>query len=285
MVEIPSGPFMMGSDVRDAFPADGEGPVREVLVSAFCIDWYAVSNRRFAEFVNVTGYCTEAETFGWSYVFAGHVHPDATDAIIDGVVEGAPWWRGVRGAHWRCPGGPGSTVDDLLDHPVVHVSWTDAAAFAAWAGGRLPTEAEWEKAARGGLNQAAFPWGDELTPDGSHRANIWQGRFPQHNTQEDGYAATAPVDAFAPNGFGLHNASGNVWEWTSDWFSRSWHLEERSRTRMDPAGPPAGQARVVKGGSFLCHASYCNRYRLAARTQTTPDSSLSHTGFRLAADV
>lgn len=282
MCDIPAGVFAMGSDAPDAVAGDGEGPVREVELAAYRIDAYAVSNDRFAGFVDATGYVTEAESFGWSYVFADHVLPQAREHVIDGRVPGASWWRGVRGADWRHPAGPGSNLDGVGDHPVVHVSWNDASAFAAWTGARLPTEAEWERAARGGLNQARYPWGDELTPDHEHRANIWQGRFPVHNTLADGYAATAPVTGFRPNGYGLYHASGNVWEWTSDWFSASWHRGARKETRTNPQGPPTGGARVAKGGSFLCHASYCNRYRVSARTQTTPDSSLSHTGFRLA---
>lgn len=285
MCDIPAGVFAMGSDAPDTFAGDGEGPVREVELAAYRIDAYAVSNDRFAVFVDATGYLTEAESFGWSYVFADHVHPQAREHVVDGTVPGASWWRGVRGADWRHPAGPGSSLDGVWHHPVVHVSWHDASAFAAWTGARLPTEAEWERAARGGLNQARYPWGDELTPDNEHRANIWQGRFPVHNTLADGYATTSPVTSFRPNGYGLHNASGNVWEWTSDLFSASWHRGAREETRANPQGPPAGGARVAKGGSFLCHASYCNRYRVAARTQTTPDSSLSHTGFRLAGDA
>lgn len=167
----------------------------------------------------------------------------------------------------------------------MHVSFHDAAAFACWAGGRLPTEAEWEKAARGGLDQAAYPWGDALLPDEEHRANIRQGGFPLRNTIADGYATTAPVRAYHPNKFGLYNTAGNVWEWTTDWFSPTWHQTATGDTRVDPHGPPTGSGRVAKGGSFLCHASYCNRYRVAARTKTTPDTTLSHTGFRLAADA
>lgn len=285
MVTIPGGVFRMGSDSAEGFADDGEGPVREVWVSAFRIDPVAVSNERFAAFVDATGYVTEAETFGWSYVFADHIHPDARAHVLDGEVPGAWWWRGVRGADWRHPCGPGSGIDKIGDHPVVHVSFEDAAEFAAWAGGRLPTEAEWEKAARGGLDQATYPWGDELSPEGRHRANIWQGTFPWHNTGDDRWITTAPVTSFPANGFRLHNTSGNVWEWTNDWFSPSWHRAESPATRHDPRGPSTGSGRVAKGGSFLCHASYCNRYRVAARTRTTPDSSLSHTGFRLAADA
>lgn len=281
MVRIPAGSFRMGGEDPDAFPSDGEGPVREVAVGEFHLDATAVTNTAFATFVKATGYVTEAERFGWSYVFYQLVSPTAR--VLDAHVPGAPWWLAVEGADWRHPGGPGTDAGRLARHPVVHVSWNDAAAYAAWAGKRLPTEAEWEKAARGGLDQARFPWGDELTPRGRHRCNIWQGEFPRHNTLEDGHLGTAPVDAFAPNGFGLHNMSGNVWEWCADWFSADWHAPARPETRVDPQGPPTGGGRVMRGGSYLCHESYCNRYRVAARTQSTPDSSTGHTGFRCAA--
>lgn len=285
MVLIPQGPFQMGGVDPDAFQDDGEGPVREVGLSPFLIDPTCVTNKQFATFVKATGYRTDAERFGWSYVFAGFVHPDAHGDVIDGVVPDAPWWAGVEGATWRAPEGKGSTITDRANHPVVHVSWHDASSYATWAGKRLPTEAEWEKAARGGLDRAVYPWGDELMPRGHHRANIWQGTFPRTNTEDDGYLGTAGVKSFRPNGYGLYNMSGNVWEWTSDWWSPNWHIEDRQETRTDPAGPPDGDAKVIKGGSYLCHYTYCNRYRVAARTQNTPDSSTGHTGFRCALDA
>lgn len=173
----------------------------------------------------------------------------------------------MNGAWWRCPEGPGSDLDGRWDHPVVQVSWHDAAAYCKWAGKRLPSEVEWEYAARGGLDQARYPWGDELTPGGEHRCNIWQGQFPVRNTAEDGHVGTAPVEAFAPNGFGLHNVSGNVWEWCADRFTG------------------ASENRAMRGGSYLCHDSYCNRYRVAARTSNTPDSASGNLGFRCAADA
>ena len=280
MVAIPGGTFWMGGDDADAVPGDGEGPVRQVTLQPFHIDATAVPNARFADFVQATGYTTEAERFSWSFVFAGFVHPGARGYVIDARVPGAPWWRAVRGASWLAPEGPGSTVDDRPDHPVVHVSWRDAAAYATWAGKRLPTEAEWERAARGGLDRKRFPWGDELTPGGRHLCNIWRGEFPARNTAEDGHRSTAPVDAFPANGFGLHNMAGNVWEWCADWFSRDWHATDAPRTRVDPTGPPTGNARVMRGGSHMCHHSYCNRYRVAARTANAPDSSAGHMGFR-----
>jgi sulfatase modifying factor 1 len=283
MVEVPAGDFLMGGEEPDAFPADGEGPVRTVRLARYFIDATAVTNRQFAAFVKSTGYRTDAERIGWSYVFHALLTEEARPAVREGVVPGAPWWLPVDGADWRAPEGPGSDVSKRPNHPVVHVSWHDASAYAAWAGKRLPTEAEWECAARGGLEQAKFPWGDELTPHGAHRCNIWQGEFPRHNSGDDGYLGTAPVKAFRPNRFGLYNTSGNVWEWCSDHWSATWHRQECPETRVDPQGPPEGDARVIRGGSYLCHASYCNRYRVAARTSNTPDSTTGHTGFRCAA--
>jgi len=262
VVALPGGTFRMGTDDADGFPEDREGPIRAVAVEPFAIGAHTVSNERFAEFVDATGHETDAERFGWSYVFAKFLTRELRRASPR--LEEAPWWCGVTGAQWRHPEGPGSDLDGRGEHPVVHVSWHDAAAYCAWVGGRLPTEAEWEYAARGGLDQARYPWGDELTPGGEHRCNIWQGRFPAHNSAEDGFTGTAPVDAFEPNGFGLYNMAGNVWEWCADPFDA------------------AGQNRAMRGGSYLCHESYCNRYRVAARTANTPDSSAGNLGFRCA---
>ncbi len=277
MILLESGTFLMGSD-DPSFPADGEGPIREVTVKPVWIDPFAVSNERFAAFIDATGHGTEAESFGWSYVFYQFLPSDFPPTR--GVAE-APWWRQVHGADWRHPEGPDSDLEGRLDHPVVHVSWNDAVTYAAWAGKRLPTEAEWEYAARGGLEQKRYPWGDRLVAGKRWHCNIWQGTFPTSNTAKDGHLGTAPVDAFEPNGFSLYNMSGNAWEWCTDWFGSD-HPPEQS---FDPKGPPQGQAKVTKGGSYLCHASYCNRYRVAARTSNTPDSSTGHMGFRLVRDA
>ena len=278
MVPIPAGEFQMGSDDRWAYPDDGEGPIRRVRVDAFRIDAYAVSNTRFAEFVDATGHVTEAESFGWSFVFGGFLPDDFPPTR--GVAH-APWWRQVEGADWRRPEGPHSTLEGRDDHPVVHVSWNDALAYCAWTGTRLPTEAEWEYAARGGLDGAVFPWGNDLEPDGQHRMNVFQGVFPQQNTGADGYLGTCPVDAYEPNGVGLYNVTGNVWEWCADWFHPTFHTRD---TRTNPQGPASGTNRVTRGGSYLCHDSYCRRYRVAARNSLTPDSSTGNTGFRCVVD-
>jgi len=277
MVSLPGGTFLMGTDYADAFPQDGEGPVREVNLNPFRIDKYPVTNDRYREFIVATGYRTEAEIFGWSFVFWAHVSKIRFNELVEDTVAAAPWWCKVPGAHWNAPEGPGSHLENRGDHPVVHVSWNDAQAYCRWTGQRLPTEAEWEYAARGGLQQKLYPWGDKLRPDGEHRCNIWQGEFPRNDTGEDGYTGTSPVDAFPPNGFGLYSTTGNTWEWCEDWFDPDFH---RTASRDNPKGPATGSARVMKGGSFLCHKSYCNRYRVAARSSNTPDSSTSNIGFR-----
>jgi sulfatase modifying factor 1 len=275
LVALPGGCFRMGSE-DGIFPADGEGPVRETTISPFSISAHAVTNEQFAAFVSATGYRTDGERTGSSFVFADFVHP-AARGFVRGRVVGTPWWADVEGASWGAPEGPGSSIEGRLDHPVVHVSHRDAVAFCAALGSRLPTEAEWEFAARGGLEQRRYPWGDELRPGGRWRCNVWQGTFPEHNTVEDGFPGAAPVDAFAPNSYGLYNMVGNVWEWCSDWFSP----RPPSGPLRDPTGPVAGSAHVIRGGSYLCHDSYCFRYRVAARSFNTPDSSTAHTGFRV----
>jgi len=276
LVRLAGASFAMGAE-NEGFAADGEGPVRTVELSPFEIDRYAVTNADFARFVAASGHVTEAETYGWSFVFERFL----ADPKSYRAVPAARWWRQVFGANWRQPEGQGSDVDSRLDHPVVHVSWNDAQAYCAWAGVRLPSEAEWEYAARGGLEGARYPWGNQLRPNGEHRCNIWQGEFPLHNSAADGYLGTAPVAAFRPNGHGLYNVAGNVWEWCSDWFGN----QHGRGAVTDPIGPHHGPGRVVKGGSYLCHASYCNRYRVAARTFNTPDSTTGHMGFRVARSV
>jgi sulfatase modifying factor 1 len=274
-IMLDGGEFLMGSDAP-GYPGDGEGPAHPVRLSPFGIDPHAVSSARFAAFVEATGHVTDAERYGWSFVFGGLL-PD--DFPPTRAVAHAPWWRQVDGADWRHPEGPHSDVAGREDHPVVHVSWNDALAFCAWSGARLPTEAEWECAARGGLAGRRYPWGHELEPDGKHRMNVFQGRFPAEDTGADGFVGTAPVDAFPPNGYGLHNVTGNVWEWCADRFARDYY---RASPVDHPPGPAEGTRRVMRGGSYLCHASYCNRYRVDARGANEPDSSTGNLGFRVA---
>jgi formylglycine-generating enzyme len=266
LVEIPGGRYVTGTD-EPWLAEDGESPAREVELASFRLGPCAVRVWEFAEFVESTGYVTDAERVGWSFVFAAEVG----DREIVGRAGDAPWWCGVRGACWR------DTLDRSPDEPVVHVSWNDAQAYCAWAGGRLPTESEWEAAAAGHEPGRIFPWGSELTPGGAHRCNVWQGTFPGRNTGEDGYRGRAPVDAFAPNDFGLFNVVGNVWEWCVDPFDAA--------PPKPPCCAPKGGAtgRVQKGGSYLCHESYCARYRIQARIGSPPDSATGNAGFRMAA--
>ena len=274
-VRLPGGRFAMGDPFGEGHPADGETPVHQVEVSPLWVDRHAITVAQFKAFVDATGWVTDAEQVGSSAVF--HLALAAAPHDVLGASPAAPWWLEVRGASWRRPYGPLSDAVDLADHPVVHVSWRDASAYCEWAGRRLPTEAEWEYAARGGLAGARYPWGDELRPGGRWLCNIWQGRFPYRNHGEDGWLATAPVGSFPPNGFGLHEVAGNVWEWCADWHSATYYRDSPLR---DPPGPGQGDLRVMRGGSYLCHHSYCTRYRVAARTATTPDSSAGNCGFR-----
>lgn len=279
MIPMPGGTFLMGNEDPDAQPNDGEGPVREVTLAPFLLDRYPLTNERFSEFVNATGYRTEAEQFGWSFVFWSHIPRARFRELVRDTVAATPWWCVVPGASWHRPEGPGSDWKVRVRHPVVHVSWNDAQAYCRWSGKRLPSEAEWEYAARGGLVQKTFPWGDKLRLNGKHQCNIWQGDFPQQDTAEDGFAGTCPVDAFPPNGYGIYSSIGNAWEWCADWWSTTFHV---SASTDNPTGPPTGEQRVMKGGSFLCHRSYCNRYRIAARTSQSPDSSTANITFRCA---
>lgn len=278
-VALDGGDFLMGDSYGDGNPGDGETPLHRVQLTEFSIDATSVTNHDFARFIEATGYRTEAETFGFSAVF--HLALQAEPDEVMGPAEGTPWWAGVRGADWRHPGGSRSDLDGLDDHPVVHVSWNDAVAYCKWAGRRLPTEAEWEFASRGGLERARYPWGDDLLgDDGVWRCNIWQGVFPQRNDLDDGYLTTAPVRSFEPNGYGLWQTVGNVWEWCGDWSGPRYY---KFSPDTDPQGPSLGAARVMRGGSYLCHDSYCNRYRNAARSSNTPESSMGNAGFRTVA--
>ena len=298
MVWIPSRTFAMGSDVH--YPE--ERPVHTVQVDGFWIDKYPVTNARFATFVDATGYITTAE-----------VPPDASDypdarpemLYAGSVVFVKPlgfvdrrnhmnWWNYVPGADWRHPQGRGSSLRGCQRHPVVHVTFTDAERFAQWEGKALPTEAEWELAARGGLDGAPFAWGYELTPDNRYMANTWQGEFPWQNLAGDGFEGTSPVDAFPPNGYGVYDMIGNVWEWTTDWFN-SRHAVDTTKACCTPSNPRGGREdnsydpgqpsikiprKVLKGGSHLCAPNYCRRYRPAARFPEPVDTSASHVGFR-----
>jgi formylglycine-generating enzyme required for sulfatase activity len=278
LVRLPGGRYTVGTNASP-LPQDGESPTRVVQVKPFAIDPIAVTNDWFCEFVVATGYLTDAERFGWSLVFAGFA---AEEDRLATSAAAPSWWRRVNLANRRQPEGPHSSLAGRLDHPVVHVSWNDAAAFAAWAGGRLPTEAEWEYAAAGGRRKAVFPWGDREPDDTTFQpCNIWQGKFPTHNSGADGHLGTAPVRSFAPNAFGLFNMVGNTWEWCADAF-RVRSLARAAKQRNE--GARATSERLLKGGSYLCHRSYCYRYRIAARTGASADSSTGHVGFRVAFD-
>ena len=281
MVHI-GGSFLMGTNDQEQFRLDGESPIRKIHVDAFYIDIKTVTNRDFKVFIDKTGYKTDADKFGWSFVFYKFISRRISSEVKE-AGSGAEWWRKVEGASWNHPEGPGSNIKNRMDHPVVHVSWNDAQAYCNWSGKRLPTEAEWEFSARGGLEQNKYPWGNNLTPKGEYRCNIWQGIFPDKNTKSDGYESTAPSLSFDPNGYGIYNASGNVWEWCNDWFTAT-HIKN-DMTQKNPKGPKTGTTKVTKGGSYRCHDSYCNRYRVSARTATTPDTSTGHTGFRCAVSL
>lgn len=278
-VRVPGGRALVGTNTP-LLAIDGEAPARQVRVAAFAIDPYAVTNEAFARFVDQTGYVTEAERFGCSFVFYSLLPEDAEPT--QGVI-GAVWWRNVPGAFWRAPEGPGSDLIGRERHPVVQVSLNDARAFASWAGGRLPTEAEWEHAARGGRGDVIYPWGDRAPDDNEFMpCNIWQGRFPEHDMAADGWHGTCPVDAFGPNGYGLHNMCGNVWEWCDQ------PLRIRSTKKVLRAVDRDAVSKglmLTKGGSYLCHHTYCHRYRIAARSGNTSDSATGHIGFRLVYDL
>jgi len=278
MVPLPGGFFEMGAR-KNRYPADMDAPRRRVHVNPFKIGRTTIPNHLFARFVAETGYETTAETEKWSYVF--HLFVEDDEKYPNSPLE-TPWWRQVHGAIWSAPEGPGTDWTGREDHPAVHISWFDAAAFADYVGCRLPREAEWEYAARGGLKGKRFPWGNTLEPESGHRHNVWQGKFPYINTEEDGFAGTCPVDHFPPNDFGLFNMTGNVWEWCADdWGPLPGQVNKLIR---DPVRTGSGEQKVIRGGSHMCHASYCERYQVHSRTQNTPDSTTTHTGFRLVAE-
>jgi len=278
VVAVKGGETFVGTH-EAILPVDGEGPERKVTIGDFFLEAETVTVARFAEFVAATGYVTEAEKFGCAAVFAGLLNDKSL--IAENVTQ-TPWWARVDQAIWSMPEGPGSSIEDRVDHPVTQVSWNDAVAFAGWVGGRLPTEAEWEHAARGGNRRRRYPWGDEEPTDEKTFCNIWQGSFPYQNTLADVFFGTSPVCSFEPTENGFYNLSGNVWEWTSDAF-RVRSLSRQAKIRNEQARKNAD--KVLKGGSFLCHKSYCYRYRIAARMGLSPDSASSNTGFRIAYDV
>jgi sulfatase modifying factor 1 len=296
MAWVPGGAFLMGSN--DHYPE--EAPAHRVLVNGFWIDRTTVTNTEFRRFVDATGYVTVAERPANAADYPG---ADPAMLVPSSVMfekaagpvnlAGRPtWWTYVAGADWRHPRGPGSSLQGLWKHPVVHIAFADAEAYAAWAGKALPTEAEWELAARGGLEAAEFSWGTELTPGGRHMANTWQGEFPRQNLGEDGFEWTAPVTSFPPNGYGLYEMTGNVWEWTTDWYQDHGKITRACCTLDNPRGGEAEQSvdartphvriprKVMKGGSYLCAPNYCRRYRPAARMPQQVDSSTCHLGFR-----
>ena len=306
MVWIPGGDFIMGSPDSDGLAHAVEKPAHPVKVDGFWMDETEVTNSQFAEFVNATNYITVAERKpDWEeikkQVPPGTPKP-ADELLQAGSMVFTPpdravplnnmraWWSWVHGANWRHPEGPDSNIEGRDDHPVVHVSWEDAVAYAQWAGKRLPNEAEWEFAARGGLKSATFTWGDEPYSDEKPQANIWQGDFPHDNSRVDGYVRTAPVKTFSPNGYGLYDMSGNVWEWCADWWRVDLyrHRAGKGEPVVNPTGPPRHfdprhpheQQRVTRGGSFLCHDCYCAAYRPAGRRGTALDTGMSHIGFR-----
>jgi sulfatase modifying factor 1 len=302
MVLIPAGRFSMGASDQEG--RTDEYPQHMVEVKSFWMDATEVTNAQFKKFIDATGYITTAERKpDWEEL--KKQLPEGTPKPPDSVLvpsslvftppsqeialnNSAQWWTWVKGASWKHPQGPGSSIAGKENHPVVHISWEDANAYAKWAGKRLPTEAEWEFAARAGMNNQPFTWGGEPVERGKAKTNIWQGNFPDRNLVTDGFARSAPVRSYSPNAYGLYDIAGNVWEWCSDWYNAGYYAECASKTISDPAGAsssydpeePTVPKRVVRGGSFLCHASYCASYRVSARMKTSPDTGLEHTGFR-----
>jgi len=299
MAWIPAGEFLMGTDSSWGRPE--EKPAHRVRVDGFWIDRTPVTNADFARFVTETGYVTTAEIAPDPRDYPGALADQLSPASLVFTPPGRPvdlrdvqsWWVFLKGASWARPYGPESTTEGLDDHPVVHVAWRDVVAYAAWADGEIPTEAEWEYAARGGLDAAEFAWGDTFAPDGRHQANTWQGAFPNENLAGDGFERTSPVGAFPPNGYGLVDMIGNVWEWTQDWYTARHDVQSPCCAVPNPRGGSENESydphqpviriprKVVKGGSHLCAPNYCRRYRPAARHPQPVDTSMSHVGFRL----
>ena len=306
MVEIPGGTLNMGGDNEQA--DQSEYPKHEVKVSSFMMDESEISNTEFQKFVEATGYKTVAEQeLDWEEMKKqlppGTPKPSAEIMAPGALVfvstpqpvslqDPSQWWAWTIGANWLHPQGPESSIDDIMDHPVVHIAWDDASAYAKWAGKRLPTEAEWEWAARGGLENMVYPWGNELEENDDSKANFYQGMFPYQNTVKDGFESTAPIKSFEPNGYGLYDMSGNVWEWCQDWFDVGFYSKDAAK-KTNTYGPAIGnnpmmpyqQERVIRGGSFLCNDDYCSGYRNARRMGSTADTGLNHTGFRCVRDI
>jgi formylglycine-generating enzyme len=307
MVYIQGGIFRMGGDNNQASP--DEYPKHAVQLNSYWIDITEVTNAQFAAFVKATGYITTAErSVDWQEMKKNL--PEGTPKPPDSVLvpaslvfiatQGpvdlnnyATWWRWQKGANWKHPEGPGSSIKGKEDLPVVQVSWDDAQAYCKWAGKRLPTEAEWEFAARGGLQDKIYPWGNEHVNAGNAKTNSWEGDFPYRNEQKDGYIKMAPVRSFPPNGFGLYDMAGNVWEWCSDWYNADYYKGFQTGIAVNPMGPAKSfdpdesymQKRSMRGGSFLCNESYCSGYRVSRRMKNSPDTGLEHTGFRCVKDV
>jgi len=306
MVLIPGGLFDMGGDNNQA--SEDEYPKHKVQVDPFYMDVTEVTNAQFKKFIAATGYVTTAERKpDWEEI--KKTVPPGTPRPPDSVLVAASlvfrqadgpvdlnnfnqWWNWVEGASWRHPQGPGSSIEGKDNYPVVHVSWDDAQAYCKWAGKRLPTEAEWEFAARGGLINNIYPWGNEHVNQGAPKANSWEGKFPYLNEKKDGYITAAPVKSFAANGYGLYDMAGNIWEWCSDWYHHDYYRQLEGKLTANPQGPeksydpqePYTAKRSLRGGSFLCNDSYCSGYRAARRMKSSPDTGLEHTGFRCVRD-
>jgi len=311
MVWIPGGKFVQGAKESDKMAMPHEKPAHEVLVNGFYMDEHEVTNAQFAAFVEETGYVTVAEReIEWeemkkqlpegtpkphdSILQPGSLLFKKTKSSVPNLYDYSQWWQWGIGTNWKHPKGPKSTIEGKENHPVVHIAYEDAVAYCDWAGRRLPTEAEWEYAAHGGKQDAIFFWGNDLEQLSSH-ANTWEGEFPVENTLSDGYEERAPVMSFPKNGFGLYDMAGNVWEWTSDWYNTKYYAEVKAKSGVEynPQGAsrpynatnPYAQEKIMKGGSFLCSASYCASYRISARMATSLDSSLEHLGFRTVLDT